>query len=152
MTTLDIDLPDSAATEAEGARLASLLRDGGVVFLSGELGAGKTTLVRALLRALGHEGAVRSPTYAIVEPYRIGTLEVYHLDLYRIADPDELEYLGLREWLRPGVLVLVEWPQRGAGLLPPPDLHLHLDYAGEGRVLHVQAGDRLRPMSTVTRR
>ncbi len=143
MTAFDIELPDSAATEAQGARLAAVLREGGVVFLSGELGAGKTTLVRALLRALGHVGPVRSPTYAIVEPYRIGALEVYHLDLYRIADPDELEYLGLREWLRPGVLMLVEWPQRGAGVLPRPDLHLHLDYAGEGRVLHIEASDRL---------
>jgi len=141
MKTLQIDLSDSAATDAFGARLASRLRDGGVVFLSGDLGAGKTTLVRSLLRTLGHDGAVRSPTYAIVEPYRIGELEVFHLDLYRIADPDELEYLGLREWLRPGVLVLVEWPERGQGALPKPDLHLHLDYAGEGRRLRIDAAD-----------
>ena len=136
-----IDLPDSAATEAMGVRLAPRLRHGGVVFLSGDLGAGKTTLVRALLRALGHDGAVRSPTYAIVEPYRVDGLEVYHLDLYRIADADELEYLGLREWLRPGVLLLVEWPERGLGMLPAPDLHLHLDYAGDGRRLRLVEGD-----------
>lgn len=143
----EFELLDSAATEAMGVRLAPPLRHGGVVFLSGELGAGKTTLVRALLRALGHDGAVRSPTYAIVEPYRIDGLEVYHLDLYRIADPDELEYLGLREWLRPGVLLLVEWPERGQDALPVPDLHLHLDYAGEGRRLRIEAaGDPARAM------
>lgn len=141
MTTLNLDLHDSAATEAIGAQLATRLNDGGLVFLSGDLGAGKTTLVRALLRALGHEGAVRSPTYAIVEPYRIGEMEVFHLDLYRIADPEELDYLGLREWLRPGVLVLVEWPERGRGALPAPRLHLHLEHAGESRRLRIESTD-----------
>ncbi len=131
-----IDLADAAATVAAGARLAPHLRGGGVVFLSGDLGAGKTTLVRAVLHALGHEGAVRSPTYAIVEPYELDGLEIFHLDLYRIGDASELDYLGLRDWLRPGVLLLVEWPERGATALPPPDLHLHLEHAGNGRRLH----------------
>lgn len=133
MTERTIDLPDAEATAALGAELAPTLRGGGQVHLSGELGAGKTTLVRALLHALGHAGAVRSPTYALVEPYRIGELEVYHLDLYRIADPQELDYLGLRDWLRPDNLVLIEWPERGGAHLPPPDLSIRLEHAGEGR-------------------
>jgi tRNA threonylcarbamoyladenosine biosynthesis protein TsaE len=127
------DLADAAATDALGARLAPVLAGGGLVLLSGELGAGKTTLVRALLRTLGHQGTVRSPTYALVESYRIGALEVRHLDLYRIADAGELEFLGLREWLQPGYLVLVEWPERAAGALPPADLTIALTHAGDGR-------------------
>lgn len=130
-----LDLPDAAATEALGASLAQRLRHGGLVTLEGDLGAGKTTLVRALLHALGHNGPVRSPTYAIVESYRIGDLDVYHLDLYRLADPDELDYIGLRDWLDGSNLVLVEWPERGAGFLPTPDLHIQLEHHGDGRVV-----------------
>lgn len=134
---VSLDLPDAAATEALGARLAPLLAGGGLVTLSGELGAGKTSLVRAVLQALGHRGAVRSPTYALAEPYAIGDLEAWHLDLYRIADPHELEFLGLRDWLRPGVLVLVEWPERAAGWLPSADLEVVLAHDGEGRRAHL---------------
>lgn len=130
---LAFDLAGPEATEALGARLGPVLASGGLVLLSGELGAGKTTLVRAMLRALGHPGTVRSPTYALVESYRIGALEVRHLDLYRIADAGELDFLGLREWLRPGYLVLIEWPERAAGALPPADLAIALAHAGEGR-------------------
>ncbi len=139
--TRTLELPDATATEALGAALAPALRGGGCVWLSGELGTGKTTLVRALLRALGHEGAVRSPTYALVEPYEIGGLEIYHLDLYRIADPEELEFLGLRDWLLPGNLILVEWPERAGGLLPAADLHLHLEHADAARRVRL-VGDR----------
>lgn len=131
--TLSLTLSDSAATEALGERLAAVLREGGLVFLSGDLGAGKTTLTRSLLRALGHTGPVRSPTYTLVEPYEIDGRAIYHLDLYRIADPGELEFLGLRDWLLPDRLLLVEWPERGAGFLPAPDLHVRLAYEGEGR-------------------
>lgn len=126
-------LPDVEATRALGARLAPLLAAGGLVALRGELGAGKTSLVRAVLEAMGNQGSVRSPTYALAEPYRIAGLEAWHLDLYRIADPGELELLGLRDWLRPGVLVLVEWPERAAGWLPPADLEVLLEHDGEGR-------------------
>lgn len=130
-------LPDAAATHALGRRLATVLRGGGIVHLHGDLGAGKTTLVRALLRELGHEGPVRSPTYALVESYDIAGLAVYHLDLYRTADPDELEFIGLRDWLQPGHLVLVEWPERGAGHLPDADLRIELAHAGEGRTVRL---------------
>ena len=127
-----IELPDAAATEALGARLAESMTPG-IVYLQGDLGAGKTTLTRGLLRGLGHMGRVRSPTYTLVEPYRFASCMVYHLDLYRLADPEELEWLGLRDMLAESALLLVEWPERGAGVLPAADLVISLEYSGTGR-------------------
>lgn len=133
-------LDDVAATEAFGARLAAALDDAGaVVALTGPLGSGKTTLVRGCLRALGHDGKVRSPTYTLVEPYAPGGRRVLHLDLYRIADPGELESLGLREEADGDALWLIEWPERGRGHLPAPDVSLTLDHAGAGRYVHAEA-------------
>lgn len=130
-------LPSMEATERAGAA-ASALADLHVVYLEGDLGAGKTTWVRGLLRTLGHPGNVRSPTYTLVEPYELEARQVLHFDLYRLGDPEELEYLGVREAFGAGALWLVEWPQRGIGWLPAPDLSIglaHNDEAGEGRVL-----------------
>ena len=132
MTRAVVDLVDEAATEALGATLARHRPDRGCVHLVGDLGAGKTTLTRGFLRAAGHCGAVRSPTYTLVEPYDLATGRVYHLDLYRLADPEELEFIGLRELVDTGLL-LVEWPVRGEGVLPAPDLSVHLVVAGNGR-------------------
>lgn len=136
-----IDLPDEAATLALGARLARALRDAGrgVVFLHGELGAGKTTLARGLLRAAGVEGTLRSPTYTLMEPYASAGQAFLHLDLYRLADPAEVEQLGLRDYPVESTIWLVEWPQRGAGHLPAADLHVYLEPAGEGRVARLEA-------------
>jgi len=121
------------------ARLAPALRDGGTLYLRGDLGAGKTTFARALLQALGVDARIKSPTYSLIESYRVGGLDIHHLDLYRIADPGELEWLGLAE-LSDGVsLVLVEWPERGAGSLPSADLQLRLDHADAGRDLAARA-------------
>ncbi|MFP4061160.1 MAG: tRNA (adenosine(37)-N6)-threonylcarbamoyltransferase complex ATPase subunit type 1 TsaE, partial [Halochromatium sp.] len=130
--TLTIELAGEAAQLAFGARLAGLLRSyRGLIYLRGDLGAGKTTLVRGLLRGLGYQAPVRSPTYTLIEPYEAVEPPVVHLDLYRLADPEELEYLGLRDLLeRPG-LILVEWPERGAGALPPADLELLIEDAGK---------------------
>lgn len=126
-------LAQAEQTAALGARLARGLPDRGSLHLHGDLGAGKTTLVRGLLQALGHAGPVRSPTYTLVEPYRLdGGRQLFHLDLYRLADPEELELLGLRELTAEGFL-LVEWPERGAGVLPPPLLAIHLAPRGSGR-------------------
>jgi tRNA threonylcarbamoyladenosine biosynthesis protein TsaE len=126
--------------EALGGRLARLLTQGGMIHLHGELGAGKTTLVRGLLRALGHQGGVRSPTYTLVESYSPGGLTVHHLDLYRLTDPEQLEYIGMRDLLEPAAICLIEWPDRGAGYLPDPDLELHIGIAAdETREVRVRA-------------
>ncbi|MDJ0739505.1 MAG: tRNA (adenosine(37)-N6)-threonylcarbamoyltransferase complex ATPase subunit type 1 TsaE [Gammaproteobacteria bacterium] len=137
---IERELRGEAAQEAFGAMLAAACRPPLLVFLDGDLGAGKTTLVRGLLRALGHAGAVKSPTYTLIEPYDIDGRSVYHLDLYRLADPGELEYLGLRDLLAERALILVEWPRRGAGWLPPADLVVHIDGSGDRRRLRVTAG------------
>jgi len=152
------DLPDEAATDAFGARFAHALEacrkeatrtttpfNGLHVQLQGDLGAGKTSLVRATLRALGHAGRVRSPTYTLVEPYTIetahGELQLYHFDLYRFSDPAEWADAGFREYFAAGAVCLVEWPQRAGGLLGVPDLVFSLEPGvyGEGRVLNALA-------------
>lgn len=124
------------------AQLAPAVRDGGVIHLVGELGAGKTTFARALLGALGVGERVKSPTYSLIESYRVGALDVHHLDLYRIADPGELEWLGLPDLCGPHTLLLIEWPERGGGALPQPDLVITLEHAGLMRALRVSASGR----------
>ena len=126
-------LADENATEALGACLASVFGSGGLLFLEGDLGTGKTTLTRGMLRSLGHEGAVKSPTYTLVEPYEMLEPAVYHFDLYRLGEPEELEMMGIRDYMDREALVIVEWPRRGEGLLPEPDCHIELEHAGEGR-------------------
>lgn len=125
--------------EALGARLAPALADGTVVFLRGELGAGKTTLVRGILRALGHAGAVKSPTYTLVEPYRLAGRAIHHFDLYRLNDPEELEFLGLRDYLSGSGICLIEWPERGAGVLAEADLEIAIERSPDGRVVRMRA-------------
>jgi tRNA threonylcarbamoyladenosine biosynthesis protein TsaE len=158
--SLDFNLPDSSATEALGHALAHALPDtvrsgtehvgvagtgvagaaqagavqgGAVVYLQGELGAGKTACVRSLLRSLGVTGLVRSPTYTLVETYRVATLTCVHVDLYRLQSLTEVDELGLRDQLGPASLLLVEWPERGGAALPPADLMVSLGYAGDAR-------------------
>jgi len=120
--------------QALGQALGQSLPDGGtgalVIGFEGELGAGKTTLVQGVLRALGARGAIRSPTYTLIEPYELGERRLYHLDLYRLAEPGEAEALGLRDLLEPSSVLLIEWPSRGAGWLPPADLAIDIEYAG----------------------
>jgi tRNA threonylcarbamoyladenosine biosynthesis protein TsaE len=111
-----------------------------VVFLEGDLGAGKTTLVRGILRGLGWSGNVKSPTYTIVEPYELDGVNLYHFDLYRLADAEELEYLGLREMLGHGML-LFEWPERGEGFLPEPDCVIRIAHKQQGRALAIETDD-----------
>ncbi|MGO4701569.1 tRNA (adenosine(37)-N6)-threonylcarbamoyltransferase complex ATPase subunit type 1 TsaE [Dyella sp. 2RAB6] len=144
MSTLQQELPDEDATASFAAKVAGAVDDGAVIYLHGDLGAGKTSFARAFLRALGVGERVKSPTYSLVESYgldagRLNARTAWHLDLYRIADPGELEWLGLDALADPTALVLVEWPERGAGALPAPDLQIDLAYAGTGRVVQVAA-------------
>lgn len=128
-----VTLPDETATVALGARLAGVVAPGMLVFLRGDLGAGKTTLCRGLVQALGHAGAVKSPTYTLVEPYEETSPPLYHFDLYRVSDPAELEDIGLRDYLDSQHVCLVEWPERGHGVLPPADLIITIELAGLAR-------------------
>ena len=132
-------------TRAIGARLAAAIEAADeegplVIGLSGDLGAGKTTLVSGLLGALGHAGPVRSPTYTLIEPYRLAGRDVNHCDLYRLRDPSEVDELGLRDLLTRRSILLVEWPERGGDRLPVPDLSLRLGYLADGRIVEIAAG------------
>ncbi|HCK80869.1 MAG TPA: tRNA (adenosine(37)-N6)-threonylcarbamoyltransferase complex ATPase subunit type 1 TsaE [Candidatus Competibacteraceae bacterium] len=115
-------LDSAAATERLGAQLGRTLLPGCIIYLRGDLGAGKTTLARGLLHGLGHRGTVKSPTFTLVEPYELAGWRLFHWDLYRLSDPEELEYLGLREQLDGDAILLIEWPERGQGELPAADL------------------------------
>jgi tRNA threonylcarbamoyladenosine biosynthesis protein TsaE len=145
-------LDDEDATLALGAALAEVAADlahsrGFVIFLHGDLGAGKTTLTRGLLRTLGVTGAVKSPTYTLVEPYILGDLTAYHFDLYRLHAPEELEFMGVRDYFRSGSLCVVEWPERGGEFLPYPDISLKIQQLDKGRgvliAAHSESGELL---------
>lgn len=137
-------VPTAQDMQAFGEVLGAALREEPgplVVALEGELGAGKTTLVAAVLRSCGVTGTVRSPTYTLIEPYEMPGLSLYHLDLYRLGDPQEMEPLGLADLLTPDAILLIEWPSRGAGALPPVDLWLQLDYLPQsGRQVSCRSG------------
>lgn len=137
---MKFDLPDEQSTTALAARLLDAMPDelaGWTLLLSGELGAGKSTLARALIRALGHPGPVPSPTYTLVEPYELPTVDVYHIDLYRVAEAEELRYLGWNDY--DTGLRIVEWPERAAGIERTADLIVRLRYRGSGREAEVTA-------------
>ncbi|MDF3009214.1 MAG: tRNA ((37)-N6)-threonylcarbamoyltransferase complex ATPase subunit type 1 TsaE [Burkholderiales bacterium] len=135
----EFNLPDAAATLRLGEALAAGIGPGRVLHLKGELGAGKTTLVRGLLRALGHHARVKSPSYALLEPYTLSRLDLYHFDLYRFKDRSEWRSSGFREYFNPASACIVEWPERAAPDLAPPDLELTLEFAGEGRQARIEA-------------
>lgn len=135
---LEYGLADAEATERLGRALAEVLQSGGLIELLGDLGAGKTTFSRGLIQGLGHAGRVKSPTYTLMETYAL-RLPVLHMDLYRMADPWELEQLGLEDFPLPEWLWLVEWPQRAQGFLPATDCRVLLRYEGETRAARLQA-------------
>lgn len=132
-------MPDEAATLSLGAALATGAGKGRVLYLSGDLGTGKTTLVRGLLQALGHPGRVKSPTYTLVEPYVVSGLDLYHFDLYRFKDETEWLDSGFREYFNPDSLCLVEWPEKAGDLLAPPDLSVALSMKDMGREARLEA-------------
>ncbi|MBS0556117.1 MAG: tRNA (adenosine(37)-N6)-threonylcarbamoyltransferase complex ATPase subunit type 1 TsaE [Proteobacteria bacterium] len=131
---------DEDALAGLARALAAHVRGGGSIHLAGPLGAGKTTFARALLRALGAGARIKSPTYTLIETYVLPGLTVQHLDLYRIAAAEELEWLGLRDLADGAVLWLIEWPERGIGAIPPPDLAVYLEHAPVGRDVHLKGG------------
>ncbi len=130
-------LADAEATVGYGRKLAARLEAGVLVYVSGDLGAGKTTLVRGILRGLGHSGSVKSPTYTLLEPYELPTLVVYHFDFYRIGDSRELEFIGIDELMDSDAVKLVEWPERGADRIPAADVQITLQVENEGRRIEV---------------
>lgn len=132
-------LPDEAATLAFGAQLARTLQPGLTFYLEGDLGAGKTTLVRGMLRALGYAGRVKSPTYTLAESYSLPAFELYHFDLYRMHDPREWLDAGFRDVSGGQVVSLIEWPEKAAGWLPQPDVIVRLSIADEGRDIECEA-------------
>ena len=133
-------LADDSATAALGAELARALVPGLVIYLCGNLGAGKTALVRAVLRGLGYEGKVKSPTFTLVELYAISSLTIYHFDLYRFGDPREWVEAGFRDYFGTDAVCLVEWPEKAEGVLPPADLRITLQIQGSGRSAEIEAG------------
>lgn len=138
---ITLTLANEAATLAAGGRLAEALKlkPGMTIYLHGDLGSGKTTLVRGLLHHLGHMGKVKSPTYTLVEPYVISGLNLYHFDLYRFVDPEEWEAAGFRDYFNPRSICLIEWPEKAGDLLPTADMDIHLELLDRGRKITITA-------------
>lgn len=133
MKNKTIFIPDEQAMMQLGGNIADQFPKGGIVLLKGDLGAGKTTLVRGLLRYLGFTGIVKSPTYTLVEPYQLNQRTIYHFDLYRLGDPEELEYIGGRDYWDSDSLCLIEWPENAQGYLPDEDLKVDITHRSHGR-------------------
>jgi tRNA threonylcarbamoyladenosine biosynthesis protein TsaE len=146
MKKLEYCLADENATIAVGDGLAKVLLSQGeqaqsalIVYLNGDLGAGKTTLTRGFVRGMGHIGNVKSPTYTLVEPYELPPWQIYHFDLYRLSDPEELEYMGIRDYFAENSCCFIEWPEKGAGILAKADIVIELKYKDEQRTIELCA-------------
>lgn len=133
------ELANEEETLALAKKFSQVLQTPLVVYLQGELGAGKTAFCRGVIQALGHSGAVKSPTYTLVEPYQLKGWRIHHFDLYRLADPEELEYMGIRDYFSEDTLNFIEWPDKGYGWLPGADIEIRIEYAGTGRKLTFSA-------------
>jgi len=135
---LEVFLADEEATLQLGAQLAACLSESILIYLSGDLGAGKTTLTRAMLRALGISDHIKSPTFSMVECYERDKQPLYHIDLYRLTNPEELEYLGLQDLMGTNAIIMIEWPERAGDYLPKADVHCYLSFHKEGRLLKME--------------
>lgn len=144
MNQIEIKLVDENATIALGKKLAEIVKhevnQGIVVYLNGDLGAGKTTMTRGFVQGMGHTGHVKSPTYTLVEPYELPPWQVYHFDLYRLADPEELEYMGIRDYFNGNSCSFIEWPEKGQGMIREADFIINLSYSGEQRIAQLVGG------------
>ena len=136
---MELHIASEAEMEALGGQLARAITGGCSIFLQGPLGVGKTTLVRGFLRALGHVGKTRSPTYTLVETYQLGSFEIHHFDLYRLNDPEELENIGIRDYFSDDAVFITEWPERGGDFLPSCDLEINMLYDGTARKVFIKA-------------
>jgi len=139
-SSLNLAIENEAGMLALGEKLAVLTQGRGIIYLRGNLGMGKTTLARGMIRALGYQGAIKSPTFTLIEPYQMKGARVFHFDLYRLLDAEELEFLGARDCFAGDALCLVEWPERGTGVLPAPDLAITISIAATGRCLQLCPG------------
>lgn len=135
----EFHLANEAATVSMGTHLAGLIDKGVVIYLHGDLGAGKTTLTRGIVQGCGHNGKVKSPTYTLVEPYELVRGNVYHFDLYRLGDPEELEFMGIRDYFSTDSICIVEWPEKGGEFIPVPDLNITLSYTGNERKIIINS-------------
>lgn len=138
MNNITIHIANEKEMMLLGGKIGDKFPKGGMVLLNGDLGAGKTTLVRGLLRHLGYEGVVKSPTYTLVEPYQFENRTIYHFDLYRLGDPEELEYIGSRDYWNSDSLCLIEWPEKAQGFLPEADLIVNIIYQNDGRIVEMK--------------
>ncbi|WP_143870334.1 tRNA (adenosine(37)-N6)-threonylcarbamoyltransferase complex ATPase subunit type 1 TsaE [Catenovulum sediminis] len=135
----EIELTDAEKTVQFGRKLSTAVEAPLVIYLEGDLGAGKTTFSRGLIQGLGFSGNVKSPTYTLVEPYELHNLNVYHFDLYRLADPQELDFIGIEEYFSENNIVIIEWPEKGAGWLAQADLMVNMYHKAEQRSLKIEA-------------
>jgi len=140
MTSIKVYLDNELDTVELGQRIAAIITPPLILNLLGELGAGKTTLSRGLIQAFGHKGTVKSPTYALVEPYELVGIDLYHFDLYRLSDPEELEFMGFRDYFTEKSICIVEWPDRGHGLIPEADISCHIKYVDKSREVEIISG------------